>query len=599
MIGRKVMRTLASVEVEIILILGLPCCLSSSSVRCLENVGYFGAGPDNGSEPFDVTYWKTETPESPPLLGMRVLTIVDGGSCCKGTRGLAVGTRAPGMGVEVVFRLMRVMGQPSSAPFRSWVWSVGGRRGLALEEDQAIITLHHVVRPRGRYCYIVCSCLSTTCIRMLKTPPSLRVVFSLLSIYPAPFVVPSSISSPMILLIVPSLVASPATDGIGGFLTELESSMVCPRVCGQSDRCTEEYFVRHASVIHRRIWELSYRLKRRDVHDKINVHGDVQDLLYQSYGIAKYVFNAIWSLTTTLTHSRHTVAPPTSLPESTSPTLFPILRRIARMAVRVPPAMSPDLSATMAECHQGTSELVENDEEGDDKEEDEEMEESSDSDSVSEDAQDEGPTTEDGDPAIGDEGLAAGDKGPGMVVKSHGSDYRSHGLDENGHSVESNRLGLGEEEEVVLEGQQQAVMVIGAAVSTPLGLGYGALRHRELALDEDQPTLTMWTNPEDSIVYIGVPAYPQLAPPAQTPPSLEWSSVSLPISPAPSVVPSPISSPMIPLILPSPVASPATAGIRGFLTKLGAQLAEERRARLELAEIVDSMRRGREPRGDV
>ncbi|GJZ74020.1 hypothetical protein Tco_0638166 [Tanacetum coccineum] len=38
MIGRKVMRTLASVEDEIILILGLSCCLSSSSVRCLENV---------------------------------------------------------------------------------------------------------------------------------------------------------------------------------------------------------------------------------------------------------------------------------------------------------------------------------------------------------------------------------------------------------------------------------------------------------------------------------------------------------------------------------------------------------------------------------
>nr|GEU95729.1 hypothetical protein [Tanacetum cinerariifolium] len=34
------MRTLASVEFEIMLILGLPCCLSSSSVRCLENVGY-------------------------------------------------------------------------------------------------------------------------------------------------------------------------------------------------------------------------------------------------------------------------------------------------------------------------------------------------------------------------------------------------------------------------------------------------------------------------------------------------------------------------------------------------------------------------------
>nr|GEW53921.1 Gag-Pol polyprotein [Tanacetum cinerariifolium] len=36
--GCKVMRTLASVEIEIKLILGLPCCLSSSSVRCLESV---------------------------------------------------------------------------------------------------------------------------------------------------------------------------------------------------------------------------------------------------------------------------------------------------------------------------------------------------------------------------------------------------------------------------------------------------------------------------------------------------------------------------------------------------------------------------------
>nr|GEV19539.1 hypothetical protein [Tanacetum cinerariifolium] len=34
----KVMRTPASVEIEIVLILGLPCCLSSSSVRCLESV---------------------------------------------------------------------------------------------------------------------------------------------------------------------------------------------------------------------------------------------------------------------------------------------------------------------------------------------------------------------------------------------------------------------------------------------------------------------------------------------------------------------------------------------------------------------------------
>ncbi|GKE71251.1 hypothetical protein Tco_1529323 [Tanacetum coccineum] len=123
-----------------------------------------------------------------------------------------------------------------------------------------------------------------------------------------------------------------------------------------------------------------------------------------------------------------------------------------------------------------------------------------------------------------------------------------------------------------------------------------------------QPTLTTWINPEDGIAYIDVPAYPPPAPPAQTPPSPEWSFGSLPVSPAPSTVPLPISSPMIPLIVPSPVASPAMAETEGFLTELGAQMenrelrlqiTEERRARLDLAEIVDSMRSGQEPRGDM
>ncbi|GKE15493.1 hypothetical protein Tco_1423070 [Tanacetum coccineum] len=245
------------------------------------------------------------------------------------------------------------------------------------------------------------------------------------------------------------------------------------------------------------------------------------------------------------------------------------------MAMRVPPAMSPDLSASMAEVavmsdstfckrfkssykslpssssldlplrkrYQGTSKLVEDKEEGDDEEEDEEMEESLDPDSVSEDAEDEGPTAEDKDPPAGDEGLAAGDEGPGIGVESHGSDDESRGLDDEGHSMESDRLGLGEEEEAVPEGQQLAVMVVGAATSL-----------------------------EDDIVYIDVHAYPPPAPPAQTPPSPEWSFGSLPISLAPSIVPSPISSPMIPLTVPSPVATPATAKTEGFLTKLGAQV---------------------------
>ncbi|GKG52872.1 hypothetical protein Tco_0549984, partial [Tanacetum coccineum] len=58
----------------------------------------------------------------------------------------------------------------------------------------------------------------------------------------------------------------------------------------------------------------------------------------------------------------------------------------------------------------------------------------------------------------------------------------------------------------------------------------------------------------------------------QTSPSPEWSSGSLPVSPTPSIVPLPISSPMIPLTILSPVASPATAEAEGFLTKLGAQV---------------------------
>ncbi|GJS98615.1 hypothetical protein Tco_0819785 [Tanacetum coccineum] len=291
------------------------------------------------------------------------------------------------------------------------------------------------------------------------------------------------------------------------------------------------------------------------------------------------------------------IAPPISLYESTPPVLIPILCRTARMVVRVPHAMSSGLSASMAEVaamsefalrkrfrssyessppvspldlpsrkrYQGTSELVE------DNEEDEEIEESMDSDSVSKDAEDEGPTVEDEDPAAEDEGLTARVEGPGMHDEGygldderHGRDDESRGIDDEGHSVESDGLGL-EEEEVAPGGQQQAALVVGTVVSAPLGLGYGALRHRKLALEEGdvystfevrqgsgsapeserpervsafrQPTLTTWTDPEDGMIYIDIPNYPQPAPPVQTPPSPEWTSGSLPISLSHSDVP--------------------------------------------------------------
>ncbi|GJV80496.1 hypothetical protein Tco_1516366 [Tanacetum coccineum] len=282
-----------------------------------------------------------------------------------------------------------------------------------------------------------------------------------------------------------------------------------------------------------------------------------------------------------------------------TPVLVPSLRRTARMAVRVQPVLSPGYSARIAEAasmsdvafhkrfrssyesspspsptlpvrkwYRGTSELIlgtdsEGDELGDE-------EVSLDSDSGSEDAEDEGPAAGDDDPSLDDEDYGLNDK--------------IHGMDNEGHSVERDGLGLEEEDEVVPEGQQKAALVVETTVGEPLGLGYGALRRRELADEEDQrystfeagqgfgsapepersksvsafrqPALTTWTDPEDGTVYIDVPTYPPSAPPVQTPPSPDWTPGSLPISPSHFDVPSPVSSPLISLTIPSPVATP-------------------------------------------
>nr|GEX71451.1 zinc finger, CCHC-type [Tanacetum cinerariifolium] len=244
----------------------------------------------------------------------------------------------------------------------------------------------------------------------------------------------------------------------------------------------------------------------------------------------------------------HTIASPTSLPDSTPPTLVPILCKTVRMVVCVPPTMLPGLSASMAEVaamsdstfrkrfrsfyksspsssppdlplrkrYRGTSELVEDDEEGDDKEEDEEIEESLDYDSESEDAEDEFPTAEDEDPVARDEGFAARDEGP-STGKPLGLGYRK----------------LRRQEKALGEGRMPSVFEVGQSSGF---VPESERPKRVLALR--QTTLTTWIYLED----------------------------------APSIFPSPISSPMIPLIVPSPAASPATAEAEGFLTELGAQV---------------------------
>ncbi|GJS66130.1 hypothetical protein Tco_0680694 [Tanacetum coccineum] len=140
-----------------------------------------------------------------------------------------------------------------------------------------------------------------------------------------------------------------------------------------------------------------------------------------------------------------------------------------------------------------------------------------------------------------------------------GSEDEGPDLDDECHGLEDKGPGS-EEEEAAPTGQQQAVLVVDTIVDEPLGLGYGALRRRELALGEGlvpntfkvgqssesmpeqegaeriyafrQPTLVTWVDPEDGRVYTDILTYVPPAAPIQTPPSLEWSSGSLPVSPS-------------------------------------------------------------------
>ncbi|GJW79515.1 hypothetical protein Tco_0143490 [Tanacetum coccineum] len=298
--------------------------------------------------------------------------------------------------------------------------------------------------------------------------------------------------------------------------------------------------------------------------------------------------------------SPHTVASPTPLPDSTPPTRHakdsvdfdtsgpaPYVRTVP--PAKIPPAsLGPKAEVQLLPIHSFHKEVE------DDDEEDEEIEESLDSDSKSEDAEDEGPTVEDEDPAAGDEGLPAGDEGPGMRVES---------------------LGLGRDA-AVPEGQQRSAPV----VETTMGQSSGSVpvpERPKRVTTLRQPTLTTWIDLEDGRAYIDVPAYPPPAPPVQTSPSPEWSSGSLPISPEPSIESrawqervvvtfGAIWRPVLTLESWTGQTDAQREALWNAISdtqmenqELRLQIAEERRTRLDLAEIVDSMRRRQEPKGDV
>ncbi|GKE67580.1 hypothetical protein Tco_1521741 [Tanacetum coccineum] len=216
--------------------------------------------------------------------------------------------------------------------------------------------------------------------------------------------------------------------------------------------------------------------------------------------------------------SPHTVALPTSLPDSTpptrhavgsedsdtpgarstpsdstasllpdhpltnaSPTLVPILRRTARMAVRVPLVLSLGLSASIAERTRVLLQRMR------------------------------------------------------ILLQGRGSCCGGRGL----QYIRDESLSLGGDE-AIPEGQQRAAPVMETTMGEPLRLGYRALRRREIALGEvrmpsvfevgqssrsvpkperpervsalRQPTLTTWIDTEDGKAYIDVPAYPPPAP---------------------------------------------------------------------------------------
>ncbi|GKA10444.1 hypothetical protein Tco_0689877 [Tanacetum coccineum] len=289
----------------------------------------------------------------------------------------------------------------------------------------------------------------------------------------------------------------------------------------------------------------------------------------------------------------------------------------ARMAVRVPHAMSSGLSAGMAEVaamsesafrkrfwssyesspsvsppdlpsrkrYRGTSELVEDSEEDDD-EEDEEIEESMDSDSVSEDAEDEGPTAEDEDPAAEDEGLTAGVEGPGMDDEGYGLDDESRDFADEVHVLEVRRLG---------------VSVIGTEYDENVESLGGLIRDHAVRLEELSPALFKRYDRDIGELFTrsGVVRDEIFSHRYQFR-SLEYKQERVAMT--------------FRAIWRPVLALEAWAGqmdaqraalwhaindVQGENRDLRLQLVEERRARLELAEVFDGMRRGQEPRGGI
>ncbi|GKB38082.1 hypothetical protein Tco_0883024 [Tanacetum coccineum] len=144
------------------------------------------------------------------------------------------------------------------------------------------------------------------------------------------------------------------------------------------------------------------------------------------------------------------------------------------------------------------------------------------------------------------------------------SDTKREGSEDEGPGLKE------EEEEATPEGQQQAVLIVYTAADKPLGLGYGALRRQQQRVEETptpRPRVRItWVDPVDGNIYTDIPVdVPPARVPVQTPPSPDWSSGSLLVSPL---------SPAVPTLVASPVTTPAAiiAVDEDEFLEVGAQL---------------------------
>ncbi|GKA45113.1 hypothetical protein Tco_0737909 [Tanacetum coccineum] len=125
------------------------------------------------------------------------------------------------------------------------------------------------------------------------------------------------------------------------------------------------------------------------------------------------------------------------------------------------------------------------------------------------------------------------DESSDLDAEREGLDDEGHDLVDEGHGLEDEGPGLKkEEEEAAPEGQQRTILTVDTATNKPLSLGYRALRCQHKGAERistfRHPTLVTWVDPKDGRVYTNILTYVPPVVPVQTPPSLEWSSGSLP-----------------------------------------------------------------------